>query len=61
MQELLQQLKQRAEVILASIPNNYRINLIIAVDDPVAHSGHQRPGDFWVCLDDGSGNKLLHR
>src|SRR5262245_16806800 len=51
LQELAKQRNQRMKIILARIPNNHRIDLIIAMYNPMAHAGHQCPRNARVCLD----------
>ena len=52
-EELLEQWHQRLKIVLTRVPNDYWIDLVVAMYDPVAHTGHQSPRDLWMRLNGG--------
>jgi hypothetical protein len=55
-QHFIEQFDQWSQVVRASVPDDHRVNLIVAMHDPIAHAAHQSPGDFRMCLQYGFWN-----
>jgi hypothetical protein len=55
-QHFIEQFDQWSQVVRASVPDDRRVDLIVAMHDPITHAAHQCPGDFRMCLQYGFWN-----